>query len=93
MQVRISQPTKSSMQSADSSNQWLLEFVKKPFSKSRESLMGRTSSNDMSNEIKIIFPTLEKAIEFAKKKHYSYEIIQPKKAKISKKSYADNFIS
>ena len=94
MQVRISKPTKSSMQSADDNAKWLLEFVKKPYSRSKESLMGRISSNDMlSNEVKIFFQTLEEAIAFAEKKHYSYEIIRPKMAKIPKKNYASNFVS
>ncbi|NDE19195.1 MAG: hypothetical protein EB000_01960 [Alphaproteobacteria bacterium] len=53
--------------------------------------MGRTSSNDMSNEVKIKFPTLEKAIEFAKKKNYDFEVIEPKKPKLIKKTYASNF--
>jgi hypothetical protein len=45
-----------------------MEFIEQPNSKFKESLMGRTSSNDTSSEVKIKFPTLEKALEFAKKK-------------------------
>jgi seryl-tRNA synthetase len=45
----------------------------------------------MANEIKIKFPTLEKAIEFARKKNYDFEVIEPKKPKLIKKTYASNF--
>ncbi len=91
MQVRISKPAKSAMQSADSEIRWQLEFVKKPERRFKETIMGRTSSSDISNEIKISFDILEEAIAFAEKKGYQYEIIKPKEAKIPKKSYAGNF--
>lgn len=91
MQVRIYVPAKSSTQSGHGSGNWLLEFIEKPGSKFKETLMGRTASNDMSNEVKIKFPTLEKAIEFAKKKNYDFEVIEPKKPKLIKKTYASNF--
>ena len=79
------------MQSSDGEMRWQLEFVKKPERRFKESLMGRTSSSDMSTEVKIPFNTVEEAIIFAEKKGYQYEVIQPKEAKIPKKSYASNF--
>jgi hypothetical protein len=91
MQVRIFKPAKSAMQSAHGNNKWLLEFVKQPRCKFKESTMGRTSSIDMSCELKIFFPTLEQAVSFADKNSLTYEIIMPKEAKIIKKSYAANF--
>ncbi len=91
MQARIFKPTRSAMQSADGNNKWLLEFVKQPNCQFKETTMGRTSSIDMSNELKIFFPTLEQAIIFANKKALTYEIITPKKPKTPKKSYAANF--
>jgi hypothetical protein len=68
MQVRILKPAKSAMQSAHADNKWLLEFVKQPHCKFKETTMGRTSSTDMSNELKILFSTLQQAITFANKK-------------------------
>jgi hypothetical protein len=91
MQVRISQPAKSSTQSGGGREYWQLEFVKQSKKRFKEPLMGRTSSSDMSNEIKIKFDSLEEAIEFAKKGFYQYEVIKPKSAIIPKKSYASNF--
>lgn len=92
MQVRISKPTKSAMQSGAGTDSWLLEFVnQKPDSREKENLMGRISSSDMSNEVKLFFPSLQDAIDFAERKYYSYEIIPVKKSSIQNKSYADNF--
>ena len=86
MQVRISKPAKSAMQSADGDIRWQLEFVKKPERRFKESVMGRTSSSDMSSEVKISFDSLEEAIAFAEKKSYQYEVIKPKEARIPKKA-------
>jgi hypothetical protein len=91
MQVRIYKPSKSAMQSGKGSDKWIMQFVQDNSGKFKEDLMGRTSSTDMSNEIKLFFPNLESAIAFANKNFYLYEVIEPKKPLIHKKSYADNF--
>jgi hypothetical protein len=91
MQARIYMPTKSSMQSGDGKDFWILEFVKDLDGKFKENLMGRTASKDMSNEVRIKFPTLKEATAFAEKRNYDFEIIQPKKPKLIKKTYASNF--
>jgi hypothetical protein len=91
MQVRIYKPAKSSMQSVNNKDTWLLEFVKAENSSFREELMGRTSSSDMMAEVKMKFPTCEDAVAFAKKHNYNYEVIMPQKTTIIKKSYASNF--
>ena len=55
--------------------------------------MGWESSDDMLTEIKLEFSSKELAVNYAKKKKIDYEIIEPKKRKIVKKSYADNFLN
>lgn len=91
MQVRIYKPAKSSMQSVNNKDNWLLEFVKTENSSFKEGLMGRTSSSDMMIEVKLKFPTCEDAIAFAKKRNYTYEVTMPQKSTIIKKSYTSNF--
>ena len=54
--------------------------------------MGWESSTDTYSEIKLEFKSKDSAIEYAKKNNINFEIIEPKKRKITKKSYADNFI-
>ncbi len=54
--------------------------------------MGWESSSDTLTELKLEFTSKELAINYAKKNKIDYEIIQPKKRKTVKKSYADNFL-
>jgi len=71
-------------------NKWVLEFITKDPTKNP--LMGWESSSDTLSEIKLEFSTKELAINYAKKKKIDFELIEPKKRKIVKKSYADNFL-
>ena len=71
-------------------NKWVLEFITKDPTKNP--LMGWESSSDTLSEIKLEFSTKYHAINYAKKKKIDYELIEPKKRKTVKKSYADNFL-
>ena len=71
-------------------NKWVLEFITKDPTKNP--LMGWESSSDTLSEIKLEFSTKELAINYAKKKKINFELIEPKKRKTVKKSYADNFL-
>ena len=72
-------------------DKWILEFeTKKP---SKNPLMGWESSSDTLTELKLEFSTKELAISYAKKMKILYEIIEPRKRKTVKKSYADNFLN
>ncbi len=71
-------------------NKWILEFkTKNPL---KNPLMGWESSIDTLSEIKLEFSSKELAINYAKKKKIDFELIEPKKRKTVKKSYADNFL-
>ena len=84
-------PNKNPMQSGTAkNNKWILEFKTKDPTKNP--LMGWESSSDTLGEIKLEFSTKELAINYAKKKKIDFELIEPKKRKIVKKSYADNFL-
>ena len=72
-------------------NKWILEFETKDPTKNP--LMGWQSSSDTYTELKLEFSSKELAINYAKKKKINFEIIEPKKRKIVKKSYADNFLN
>jgi hypothetical protein len=90
--AKIYSPNKSAMQSGLKKNgQWVLEFETKDPTKNP--LMGWESSSDTFSELKLIFPTKEDAVNYAKKKKIDYELIEPKKRKTVKKSYADNFLT
>ena len=73
------------------SNKWILEFITKDPTKNP--LMGWESSSDTLSELKLEFSSKDLAINYAKKMKIIYEVIEPKKRKIVKKSYADNFLN
>jgi len=49
-------------------------------------------STNPEKQIKLFFDSLEDAKSFATRNKYDFKIIQPKKRKIVKKSYSENFI-
>ena len=71
-------------------NKWILEFETKDPTKNP--LMGWESSNDTYAELKLEFTSKELAINYAKKMKIDFELIEPKKRKFIKKSYASNFL-
>tara|TARA_B100000900_G_scaffold403391_1_gene410434 strand:- start:147 stop:428 length:282 start_codon:yes stop_codon:yes gene_type:complete len=90
--AKIYKPNKNPMQSGyGKTNKWILEFYTKD--PSNNPLMGWESSSDTFTELRLEFSTKDLAINYAKKKKINYEIIEPKKRKIVKKSYADNFLN
>ena len=89
--AKIYKPSKTAMQSGfRKTKNWLLEFDS--INTGVSPLMGWESSKDMMSEVKLEFSTKELAINYAKKKKIDFEIIEPKKRKIIKKSYSDNFL-
>ena len=71
-------------------NKWILEFITKDPTKNP--LMGWESSSDTLSELKLEFTSKDLAINYAKKKKIDYDLIEQKKRKTVKKSYADNFL-
>ena len=72
------------------SNKWILEFYTE--NKNINPLMGWETSSNTLSEVVLEFSSKELAINYAKKKKIDFEIIDQKKRKIVKKSYADNFL-
>jgi NADH dehydrogenase (ubiquinone) Fe-S protein 4 len=89
--AKIYIPTKNSMQSGlGKIDKWIIEFETK--NTGINPLMGWESSSDTLSELRLEFSTKDLAIEYAKKNKIDFEIIEPKKKKTIKKSYADNFL-
>ena len=71
-------------------DKWILEYdTKDP---TNNPLMGWESSSDTYTELRLEFSSKELAINYAKKKKIDFELIEPRKRKTVKKSYADNFL-
>ena len=89
--AKIYSPSKTAMQSGMAkSNKWIIEFYTK--NSSISPLMGWESSDDTLSELNLEFSSKDLAIDYAKKNKIDFELIEPKKRKILKKSYADNFL-
>ena len=89
--AKIYKPSKTSMQSGIKKfDKWVIEFIISDPGKNP--LMGWESSTDTFSELNLEFKTKDMAIDYAKKNNIDFEIIEPKKRKIVKKSYSDNFI-
>ena len=88
--AKIYIPAKTAMQSGlGKSNKWILEFYTE--NKNINPLMGWETSSNTLSEIVLEFSSKELAINYAKKNDIDFDLIEPKKRKIVKKSYADNF--
>jgi hypothetical protein len=89
--AKIYIPNKSPMQSGvGKTDKWILVY--ETSDPTNNPLMGWESSSDTYTELKLEFSTKELAVNYAKKKKISFELIEPKKRKTVKKSYADNFL-
>ena len=90
--AKIYKPNKTAMQSGlGKINKWVLEFKTKD--PTINPLMGWESSADTYTELKLEFTSKDLAISYAKKNKIDFEIIEPKKRKMVRKSYADNFLN
>ena len=89
--AKIYKPSKTATQSGlNKFDKWIIEYITND--PTINPLMGWESSNDTFSELKMEFSSKELAIEYAKKNKIEYELIEPQKRKIVKKSYSDNFI-
>ena len=91
IRAKIYLPNRNPMQSGlAKGDKWILEFITE--NPGKNPLMGWESSTNTLSELKLEFSSKELAINYAKKKKIDFELIEPKKRKIVKKSYADNFL-
>ncbi len=70
-------------------DKWIIEFITDD--PGVNPLMGWESSTDTYSELKLEFKTKELALDYAQKNNINFEVIEPKKRKLTKKSYSDNF--
>ena len=71
-------------------DKWVIKFESE--NSGINPLMGWETSTNTLLELNLEFSSKELAINYAKKKKIDYDLIEPKKRKTVKKSYADNFL-
>lgn len=92
MTVRIYRPAKTAMQSGKgNSKAWVLEYEPSA-PKQPDNLMGWLGSGDMTQQIRLQFPTCEDAVAYAQRKGLDFEVIpEATKNPVGAKNYSDNF--
>ena len=79
------------MQSAlGKADKWIIKFETE--NTGVNPLMGWETSSDTLSELNLEFSTKELATEYAKRNKIDFEIVEPQKRKVVKKSYSDNFL-
>jgi hypothetical protein len=92
MLARIYRPAKGATSSGSGrSKTWMLEF-ERSMAREIEPLMGWTSSNEPSSQVRIPFDTKEEAVAFIEKLGIAYRVEEPKPDAVRRGlSYSDNF--
>jgi len=89
--VHIYKPSKTAMQSGRANTKrWVLEF-EPAAPQQTDALMGWSGSPDTNRQLKLFFSSKEDAIDFAKRKRFTYVLKEYKERNIRPKVYADNF--
>jgi hypothetical protein len=90
-QARIYQIPKNAMQSGKArTHRWMLEI--EPTTPQRaDPLTGWNGGGDISTQIRLGFPTLEAATDYAKREGLAYHVIPAPERKLKLRAYADNF--
>lgn len=89
--AKIFQPAKTAMQSGKArTRKWRLEYAPTG-AMTPEPLMGWNTMPNTLSQIRLEFATKEEAVAYATAKHIPFEVIEPKKAIVPPKAYAENF--
>lgn len=92
MQARIYKPAKSAMTSGRSKTKaWVLELVNSDAKRTVDPLMGWTSIDDNSGQVRLTFDTQEQAIDYAKSEGLTFTVTPSAERKRLVKSYSANF--
>jgi hypothetical protein len=92
MEARIFKPSKSAMQSGrGGTRDWVLELVNPGARREVDPLMGWTSSDDTSSQVRLTFETREQAIAYAEREGLNFTVEEARPARRLVKSYAENF--
>ena len=89
--ARIYQRPKNAMQSGRANtDRWILDY--EPREKQvPDPLTGWAGSGDTRNQLRLGFPTLEAARDYAEREGLAYHVIAAPERKLKLQAYADNF--
>ena len=91
MLARIYKPARTAMQRGTAKTRsWVLEFEQRT-PRTRDPLMGWTSSADTTQQVRLTYDTKEEAIAYAEKHGIEYEVLPSHEPHVQLRPYADNF--
>ena len=91
MDARIYKPAKTAMQSGrGKTKDWVLEFVSGA-KRTSDPIMGWTSIDDTTGQVRLHFDSREQAIAYAKREGLTFAVEEPREVKRLVKSYSENF--
>jgi len=91
IKAKIYKPAKTAMQSGQANTKrWLLVFESND-PKFIDPIMGWTGSSDTIQQLRMYFPTLESAIQYARTRGAVVEVESQRSKAAKPKLYADNF--
>ncbi len=91
MDARIYKPAKSAMQSGRAKTKdWVLEFLSTA-KREVDPVMGWTSIDDTTGQVRLHFETREQAIAYAKRESLTFSVEEAREPKRLVKSYSENF--
>ena len=91
MAARIYQEPRNPMQSGRGrAGRWVLEFESKDRQR-HDPTTGWIGSADTQQQVKLTFPTLEAATDYAMREGLKYDVKRGSEAKLRLQAYADNF--
>ena len=92
MEARIYRPSKSAMTSGRGNTKaWVLEFVKPSAHRSADPVMGWTSIDDTSGQVRLEFDTQDEAVEYAQREGMTFRVEESRERKRQVKTYSENF--
>ena len=91
MTACIYRPARNAMQSGKGKKDvWVLDYEPET-PRTPEPLMGWTASDDMKQQLRLLFESKESAIAYAERNGIAYEVVPDPPDRMQKKAYADNF--
>jgi hypothetical protein len=92
VEARIYKPHKSAMQAGRANTKaWVLEFVNPQARRRLDPLMGWTSIDDTSGQVRLFFDTREQAIAYAEREGLNFTVDEARERSRLVKSYSENF--
>lgn len=91
MAARIFQRSKNAMQSGKARlGEWVLEF-ESGSRKRPDPLTGWSGGAETIEQLRLTFPTLDAATDYAKRNRLDFHVVPPSEPKLKLQAYADNF--